>query len=200
MEIEAVNTSRHAVRGVMERVLGWRHDMSTGVPRGKIFADVVSRTTRSPGRKRGEDASHPIWANTRMVMARGIPSLPRGASGAGPRASRRSPKAPGGSRWDDAWRSSSARLIQCPDGDGSRHPARFREGLRERVPGLPGVPRKPPAEAGGVTRCDQIYRAGPPAAARSLQAASRSPPRKAPARASIASRSRRRGSETVPIP
>jgi hypothetical protein len=47
------------------------------------------------------------------------------------------PQAPGGSRWGDAWRSSSARLIQCPDGDGSRHPARFREGLRERGPGLP---------------------------------------------------------------
>jgi hypothetical protein len=30
-----------------------------------------------------------------------------------------------------------------------------------------------------MTRCDQIYRAGPPAAARSQQAASRSPPRKA---------------------
>ena len=41
----------------------------------------------------------------------------------------RMPKAPGGSRWDDAWRSALARSIKCPAGDGSRHPARFREGL-----------------------------------------------------------------------
>ena len=40
--------------------------------------------------------------------------------------------APGGSRWGDAWRSRTGRLGKCPDGDGSRHPARFREGLLGR--------------------------------------------------------------------
>jgi hypothetical protein len=42
---------------------------------------------------------------------------------------RHAPKAPGGSRWGDASRSRATRLGKCPDGDGSRHPARFREGL-----------------------------------------------------------------------
>jgi hypothetical protein len=41
----------------------------------------------------------------------------------------RSPQAPGGSRWDDGWRSQPTRLSAWPHGDGSRHPARFREGL-----------------------------------------------------------------------
>ena len=43
------------------------------------------------------------------------------------------PKAPGGSRWDAAPQSLTARLGKCPDGDGSRHPARFCEGLLEWV-------------------------------------------------------------------
>ncbi len=40
-------------------------------------------------------------------------------------------------------------MMKCPVGDGTHHPARFREGLRgvNRAP-----PRqKPPAEAGGMT-------------------------------------------------
>jgi hypothetical protein len=42
-------------------------------------------------------------------------------------------------------RSRAGRLGNCPDGDGSRHPTRCREGL------LAKAPPKPPAEAGGVT-------------------------------------------------
>ena len=50
----------------------------------------------------------------------------------------------------------------CPDGDGTRHPRRFREGLLVMPPGFrPGLfavrggapfDKKPPAGAGGMTR------------------------------------------------
>jgi hypothetical protein len=40
-------------------------------------------------------------------------------------------------------------LIECPDGDGSRHPARFREGLRERRAHAAAIPMPASAIAPG---------------------------------------------------
>ena len=125
-------------------------------------AGGVTRSPKAPGGSRGMTRGEHCWRgrvrwlwggpgwgwpNGRMVME-GVTPL-ASARGFGGRV--RSPEAPGGSRWGDAWRLRAGRLGKWPDGDGSRHPLASARGFCDggMVREAPGRGARSPEAPGG---------------------------------------------------